>query len=159
MPPKSAAKKARSPRSKPTAREAFDANMADAETLLALAKLLRNNRRRGMRTELRQRVGTARSVPKRRWGELACLENEEIFIAFKPGHASLLDNLNETALRPLLRQAVVASCAAVETFVADRVMEHYSAAVVMDPVPSRLLGLNMTVGDWLRIDQSYKRKK
>jgi hypothetical protein len=163
MPPakKAARKAAASSRNKkkPSAREAFDANMADADTLLTVARLLRNNRRRGMRSELRQKVGGAIGVPKRRWDELACLENEEIFVAFKPGHASLLDNLNETALRPLLRQAVVAACAAVETFVADRVMEHYAKAMTLDPVPSRLLGLNMTVGDWLRIESTYKRKK
>ena len=41
---------------KPTAREAFDDNLADAETLVSLAQALANRRVRRMRRELRQRV-------------------------------------------------------------------------------------------------------
>lgn len=54
--------------------------------------------------------------------------------------------------------SVVALAAAVETFVADRVMERYSAATKANPRPARLLGLTMTVDDWLRIESSYQRK-
>lgn len=148
---------ATSSRAKPTAREAFDANMADAEMLVALAKMLQNKRQRRMRAELRERVGDALSIPKRRRAELECIENE-VFVAFKPGAAGLRAELNEIALRPLLRQAVVAACAAVETFVADRVMENLSRAMKMDPIPPRLLGLTMTVDDWMRIERTYTRK-
>ena len=149
---------ATSSRAKPSAREAFDANMADAEMLVALAKMLQNNRQRRMRAELRERVGEALSIPKRKWAELECLENDQVFVAFKPGAAGLRSELNEPALRPLLRQAVVAACAAVETFVADRVMENLSLAMRMDPMPPRLLAMTMTIDDWLRIEKTYTRK-
>jgi hypothetical protein len=82
-----------------------------------------------------------------------------VFVAFKPGAGHLREDLNEAALRPLLRQAIVAACAAVETFVADRVMEHFSRAINGDPIPPRLLGLAMTVEDWLRIETTYTRKQ
>jgi hypothetical protein len=143
---------------KPSAREAFDANMADAEMLVALATMLQNKRQRRMRAELRERVGEALSIPKRKRAELECLENDQVFVAFKPGATGLRGELNELALRPLLRQAVVAACAAVETFVADRVIENFSRAMKMDPIPPRLLGLTMTVDDWLRIERTYTRK-
>ena len=106
-----------SPR-RPSAREAFDLNMADAEMLVALPGLLSNQRSRRMRSELRQRVGGALSMPKGKWDALECLENEQLFITFKPGHAAWRDRLTEINLRPLLRQALVAACAALETFCA-----------------------------------------
>ena len=49
--------------------------------------------------------------------------NQQVFIAFKPGSAQLRGSLIHENLRPLLRQALVAGCAAVETYVADRTME------------------------------------
>lgn len=153
------AKAAKKPstRAKPTAREAFDANMADAQLLFDIARMLQNDRQRRMRVERRAKVGAALNLPKRDWGAVEVIENDQVFLAFKPGAGSLGSQLDEVALRPLLRQAVVAACAAVETFVADRVMEHYPKAMKLDPVPPRLLGLTMTVDDWLRID-SYKRR-
>src|SRR5687767_8401436 len=90
-----AKKAAPSPNRKPSASDAFHANMSDADTLLAIAKLLKNNRRQGMRVEMKRRVGAALGIGKKRWNELSCLENEQIFVAFKPGSAVLLENLNE----------------------------------------------------------------
>lgn len=145
-------------RAKPTARQAFDANMADAELLFNIARMLQNDRQRRMRVERRARVGAALNLPKRSWAAVEIIENDQVFLAFKPGVGSLGSQLDQAALRPLLRQAVVAACAAVETFVADRVMEHYSKAIKLDPIPPRLLGLSMTVDDWLRIDSTYKRR-
>jgi len=133
--------------------------MADAELLLTLAQMLQNDRKRRMRSELRSKVGAALGIPKRSWPQIECLENKQVFVAFKPGAGNLASGLDEAALRPLLRQAVVAACAAVETFVADRVIEHYGKAIKLEPVPPRLLGLTMTVDDWLRIDTIYTRRK
>ena len=147
------------PRVDSSALEAFGANMADADMLVSLAKMLQNKRQRRMRAELRERVGEALSIPKRKRSEIECLENEQVFVAFKPGAAGLREELNEIALRPLLRQAVVAACAAIETYVADRVMENFGRAIKMDPIPQRLLGLTMTVDDWLRIERTFKRKQ
>lgn len=143
---------------KPSAKVAFDANMADADMLVSLAELLHNRRTNRMRAELRERLGAALRVPKAERKQLECLENHQVFITFKPGSAEWRRRLNQESLRPLLRQAVVAAGAAVETFVADRVMELFGGAIRSDPVPPRLLGLAMTVGDRLRIDRTYTRK-
>jgi hypothetical protein len=145
------------PRKMP-ARDAFNLNMRDAEMLVELAKLLSNQRVRSMRRELRERLGNALSLPQKHWDDLECLENERVFVTFKPGHAAWRERLDEPNLRPLLRQALVAACAAVETFCADRVMELYPAAMKQDPLPSRLLELSLTVEDYLTIEKKYKRK-
>ena len=110
-----------------------------------------------MRRELRERLGDALSIPQKRWDDLECLENERVFVTFKPGHAGWRDRLTDVDLRPLLRQALVAGCAAVETFCADRVMERYSAAVKQAPPPSRLLELSLTVDQYLTIQGKYQK--
>lgn len=143
---------------KPTAREAFDDNLADAKKLVAIARALRNNRQRAMRRELRESVGLALGLPKRDWADLDCVESDDLFVLFKPSSNLSRDAVAETELRPLLRQAIVAVSAAVETFVADRAMEHYSAALNQDPVPPRLLKLTVSVEDWLQAE-TYTRKR
>lgn len=141
-----------------TAREAFDLNLEDAEILVDLAKTLVNNRQRRMRREKRERLGDALSLPQKYWDELECLENDRVFVTFKPGHATLREKLQEPNLRPLLRQALVAACAAIETFCADRVMERYSTAIASTPPPGGLLELSMTVGDYLAIQEKYEKR-
>ncbi|GAA2329137.1 HEPN domain-containing protein [Streptomyces kunmingensis] len=141
-----------------TAREAFDLNLEDAEILVDLAKTLVNNRQRKMRREKRERLGDALSLPQKYWDELECLENDRVFVTFKPGHATLREKLQEPNLRPLLRQALVAACAAIETFCADRVMERYSTAIASTPPPGGLLELSMTVGDYLAIQEKYEKR-
>jgi len=63
--------------SKPTAREAFDDNLADAEALVAIPRALSNRRVRRMRRELRERLGAALDLPVRDFAEveadLACI--------------------------------------------------------------------------------------
>jgi hypothetical protein len=141
---------------KMSARDAFNLNLEDAQTLVELAKLLSNQRTRRMRRELRERLGVALSIPHKRWDDLECLENDRVFVTFKPDHTEWRDRLTEANLRPLLRQAVVAACAAVETFCADRVMERYPAAIKEDP-PPKLLALSLTIDDYLTIQDRYKR--
>ena len=145
-------------RPKSSAREAFDLNIEDAKMLVELAGLLRNQRSRHMRAELRERIGKALNIARARWNDLDCLENDRVFVIFKPGHAGWRDRLDDGALRPLLRQALVAACAATETFCADRVMERYSSAMKNSPLPPRLLALMMTVEDYLVIEQTFKRR-
>jgi hypothetical protein len=144
---------------KPTARQAFDDNIADAEQLVLLAEALQNRRRRRMRLEKRQRLGDALDIAKKHWDELDCIESEDLFAIFPPGSRLGREAFEVQALRPLLRQALVAACAALETFVGDRVVERLSSAINVDEKPSRLLQLPMTVDDWLRIDRQYKRKR
>ncbi len=140
------------------AREAFDANMEDARTLVWLAHALTNRRVRRMRIEMRGRIGGVLGIPQRDHAKLDCIESDELFTILKPASKMTRQDLNEKSLRPLLRQAVVAACAAVETFSADRVMERYGAAINASPVPNRLLSLPMTVGHWLEIEGRYKRR-
>jgi hypothetical protein len=84
------------------------------------------------------------------------LENSQVFITFKPGSAHLRGDLAQEELRPLLRQAIVAGCAAVETYVADRTMELLGPVLRAKEKPSRLLELTMTVQQYLKV-QSYQR--
>lgn len=144
---------------KPTARQAFDDNLADAEALVAVVRALRNRRVRRMRRELRERLGSALDLPRRDWDDLDCIESDDLFAVFKPGSQVDRESISEPSLRPLLRQALVAACAAVETFVGDRVMERLRSALDTDPRPTRLSALPMTVGDWLRIDETYQRRR
>ena len=77
-----------------------------------------------MRQELRDRLGEALNVPQKRRTELECLQNKQVFVTFLPGHAEWRGRLGKASgLGPLLRQAIVAACAAVETFCADRIMD------------------------------------
>jgi hypothetical protein len=145
--------------SKPTARQAFDDNIADAETLILLADSLRNKRVRRMRQEKRETLGDALGIPKRDWGHLDCIESEDLFAVFSPRSRLDRDTFREKALRPLLRQALVAGCAALETFVGDRVMELLGNALDAEEKPTRLLSLPMTVEDWLWIEETYERKR
>lgn len=144
---------------KPKARQAFDDNLADAEALVAIAQALDNRRVRRMRRELRERLGDALGIPKKHWEGLDCIESDDLFAIFKPGSRVDRDAISEPRLRPLLRQALVAACAAVETFVGDRAMERLRGALDSEPRPTRLLDLPMTVGDWLWIDETYERKR
>lgn len=146
-------------KAKPTARQAFDDNMADASTLVTIAAALKNKRVRRMRKELRERLGSALGLPKKHWEPLDCIESEDLFAVFAPGSRLTRDDLSETALRPLLRQALVAACAALETFVGDRIMERLGEALGNPDKPTRLMDLPMTVGDWLRIEETYKRRR
>jgi len=138
-----------------TAREAFNLNIADAEKLVLVAKALRNNRIRRTRKELRDRVGDALRIPRRNRDSLECIESDDLFVVLKPGGVVRRDHFDD--LRPLLRQAIVAGCAAAETFVGDRVMELLGPALRSTDKPRRLLELKMTVEDWFHID-GYSRK-
>jgi hypothetical protein len=144
---------------KPTAREAFNDNLSDAEALVAVVHALRNRRVRRMRRELRDRLGSALDLPKKDWPNLDCIESDDLFAVFKPGSRVDRESISEPRLRPLLRQALVAGCAAIETFVGDRVMERLRGALDTDPRPTRLLDLPMTVRDWLWIDETYERRR
>jgi hypothetical protein len=131
--------------------------MKDAETLVSIVKLLENERVNRMRAELRGRIGTALRIPRAKHAVLECLENSQVFVTFKPGSAHLKGSLTQENLRPLLRQALVAGCAAVETYVADRTMELLGSVLRAKEKPPRLLELTMTVQQYLKV-QSYQRK-
>jgi hypothetical protein len=76
-------------------REAFDANMKRAELLVKLAKALENRRRRRVRAELRERVGTALRIQKKKWPEIECVESDDLFVVFKPTAGTRPDDISD----------------------------------------------------------------
>lgn len=138
--------------------EVFEANIADAERLLALTRLLLNTRTYRMRRELRESVGEAMRVPRKRWDELDCVESADVFVVLKPEGRAAREHFTEPELRPLLRQAVVAISAAVESYVAEKACSFVSAAMKMDPRPPRLRQLSVSFEDVLWIEENYERR-
>lgn len=144
---------------KPSAFEAFEDNMKDARSLVALATALTNSRKRKMRTELREKVGTALGVRNAGLDQLDCAQSNDLFVLFMPGSSLSRGNMSEDSLQPLLRQAVVAASAAVETYVADRVMELAGPALRAKKRPAHLDDLTLTFGDWFAISAKYPQRK
>jgi hypothetical protein len=140
---------------KPTAMEAFGLNMADAAKLVALAAAVTNRRANRMRREKREKVGAALGIGKRQLDELDCVESDDLFVVLKPG--SKLARRDFDDVRPLLRQSLVAGCAALETYVGDRVMELLGNQLRAKEKPKGLLSIPMTVHDWYRINDRYER--
>lgn len=143
---------------KPTPLEAFDDNMRDAYHLVLLAESLTNERARRMRKELRERVGDAWRVPVKERDELDCLESDDVYMTFKAGSRVSRETFRDH--RPALRQALVAACAAAETYLADTVMSQISELTSsVEAATPRLKDLPMSVGDWLYIEENYQRRR
>ncbi len=137
--------------------DAFKVNIRDAQALIIYARAFRNNRNRAMRQELRSKVGGALKVSIKQQKDLDCLESNDLFVVFKPsgnlGRAQFED------LQPLLRQSLVAACAALETYIADRAMDFVGSTLKSESLPSRMQSINLTVGQWLAIEERYQRRK
>jgi RiboL-PSP-HEPN len=139
---------------KPTPMEAFSLNMADAHKLVRVAEGFVNKRPRRMRAELQQRLGEALRIRTQDRKQLDCLESSDVFLTFLPGSRLHRDDFAD--LSPLLRQAIVAACAATETYLADKVMEQIGPVLRKSTeIPKRLGALQLTVDDWLFIDENY----
>jgi hypothetical protein len=126
--------------------DAFNSNLADAEMLVAYARAFQNRRKYRMPEKLRERVGEALGVPAKKRAALDCLENDHVIAVFKPDGGMGRDQFDD--LRPLLRQAVVAACAALETYVADKTMEFVGKALRANQLPPRLREITLTLGRW-----------
>lgn len=139
--------------------EAFQGNMADAEHLVRVAEILQNERVREVRTEMRGRLGEAFRIPKKRQNAIRMLQNEKVAIVFLPDSNYKAADLADTL--PLLRQAIVAACAAVETYYYDLFMSRMPSVIRAAKSPSELHELirhiNVPFEDMLDINQSYKR--
>lgn len=131
--------------------------MKDARGLLDLTGVLSNQRKRRMRRELRERVGDALGVPKRHQDSLDCIESDQVFLILKPDQGLEREHFDDDALRPLLRQAVVAIAAAVETYVADQALCMIGSALRLDPLPKRLGALSVSMSDVLELE-TYERR-
>ena len=85
-----------------------------------------------------------------------CLESDDLFVVFIPDGNLSRDNFNDLA--PLLRQSLVAACAALETYVADKAMGFIGSALAADELPSRMRDITLTIGHWADIEGNYKRR-
>ncbi len=142
--------------SKLTPYEAFKDNIEDAEALLNYAVAFENQRARGMRVELRNRIGEALKIPRKERDQLDCLESDDVFLVFLPAGKLSRDHFLDR--RPLLRQSLVAACAALETYVADKAMEFVGPAIRADTPPRRMRNIPLTVGHWIEIERTYRRR-
>jgi hypothetical protein len=141
---------------KPKPLTAFEENLADAKSLLTYSRLLTTRRSREMRKELRKRIGEALRIPVGQRTHLDCIDNEQAFIVFRDSRQ--LKRRHVEDVRPLLRQAIVAACAAMETYLADKVTDQIGSVLKSDSPPRRMLDIPLTVGDYLAIDGKYERR-
>lgn len=145
----------RTARSTPIA--AFEDNMRDAHQLVRIADGLTNTRKRRMRRELRDRVGDALGIRSQHRDELDCLQSEHLFVTFLPGGALRRADFDDQ--RALLHQAIVAGCAATETYLADKVMTRIGGLLTVDGATPRLKKIPMDIGTWLEIEARYTRER
>jgi len=144
-------------RRKPTPIEVFEMAIADADHLVALVEGFTNQRKRRMRKELRDRVGDALKVRVADRQHLDCIESDDVFVVFKPAGRLCRDDFIDG--RPLRRQALVAACAAFETYLADKAMSRVGPLLKSEAtLTQRLRELPLTLADWMKIDQ-YERKR
>lgn len=138
--------------------DVFEDNIADAERLLHLARVLTNTRKNRMRRELRGAFGTAMGLPRKHHDQLDCVESAELFVIIKPGATGRCDRFTEFELRPLLRQAVVATAAAVESYVAEKACTYIGSAMRSDQLPKRLAAMGVNFGQVVAIERRYKHR-
>jgi hypothetical protein len=144
-------------RPKPKPLDAFADNMADARHVINLAEALTNTRVRRMRRELRERVGEALKVKVIDRDKLDCLKSDDLFVTFLRNGRLQRSDFSDS--RPLLRQALVAACAAAKTYLADKVMERVGLCTSFESASPRLKKVPMTVGNWLHIEDEYRRRR
>ncbi len=142
---------------KPLPKAVFDANIGDAERLIGFARALTNNRKRRMRKELQESFGDVMRIPLRDRGKLDCIESDDVFIVLKPAGSVKRAHFEESELRPLLRQSIVAISAAVESYVAEKAKSFIGEA--WTTLPERMRGIQIELGDVLEIEKKYKRTK
>lgn len=136
---------------------AFADNFSDAEVLLQYAIAFENSRKRAMRLELRSRIGEVLRVPASQRDKLDCLESRDLFVVFLPAGELNKENFHDR--RPLLRQSLVAACAALETYVADKAMDFVGPTLLSEEIPSRMRDIHLTVGDWVDIERKYIKRR
>ncbi|MEI6374676.1 MAG: hypothetical protein WCP26_12920 [Actinomycetes bacterium] len=123
-----------------------------------MAEALTDHRHRRMRHELRQKLGSALRVRVADRDRLDAASSPDVFVVLLP--ESRLTRAHFADQRPLLRQALVAGCAATETYLADKVMTRVSSAMPnTNVIPSRLAKLPLTVGEWLFIEEVYQVRR
>jgi hypothetical protein len=140
---------------RPTPKDAFNDNIADAHRLVQLANILKNTRTKRMRSERRSKIGSALGFPKKRHDDIDGVESDDVFVVLKPGTMLTRDDFDSHP--SLLRQAVVAACAALETYVSDMAEDRVREILRNrdEDWPDRLGKIPMTLSDWKKVE-SYK---
>ena len=142
----------------PSPLEAFELNLNDAEWLLTTARALQNRRTRRIRSELRERLGEALSVPERDRDSIDAIESDDLFIIVKPKASVGRRHVDD--LDPLYRQAIVIAAASVETYVCDAVSRRVGRILYDgEPLPRYLKDLTITISDWQLIEDNYQRRR
>ena len=136
----------------------FEDTIADAERLILLNETLRDAHPRRARRELRELLGDAISIPKRDRDDIDRAESEDLFIVVKPRSRCSRQDFGESELRPLLRMAVVAIAAAVESYVAEKAWDLIGPALRSSPPPKRLCDIPLTLGKLFEIESRYERR-
>jgi hypothetical protein len=134
----------------------FEENIADAEALLKFADGLLTQRQRRLRKERREGIGRALGINKAERDQLDGAESGHLFVVLKPDSPFTREDFTQPALSPLLRQAVVAVSAAIETWVADRASEFVSEALRIRP--DRLARVPLDLKAVLELDEKYERR-
>lgn len=132
-------------------------SLADAERLVLLAEAFTNARAHRMRKELRERIGAALKVPHRSWDSLDCVESADVFVVLKP--LGRLTRTNFDQHEPLLRQAIVAACAAFETYLADKATWAVRRLVGNGTTTKRLGEIPLTFEQWRNVEAYQYRKR
>lgn len=145
-------------KAKPTPLEVFEENIADAQRLVDLSNALVNGRKRKMRRELRESVGEAIGLSRKKSELLDCVESNDVFVVLKPDGNARREHFTEAELRPLMRQAVVAIAASVESYVAEKACCYIREVLRSDDPPRRLLDMPVTFEDVLWIEETYTRR-
>jgi hypothetical protein len=152
----------RRPPPKPTPMEAFDLNMSDAIWMIELAEALDNQRPKGVYSNTRESLGTALRMTKSERDGFEVTESADFFVIIKPGSAMSRDSLQDRTA--LLRHAIVAACAATETFFADLIVDLvrpqlHAHRTRHTTLPRKLRDVTLTVGDAVDLDHRYKSRR
>lgn len=130
--------------------EAFNYNMGDAFHLIQIAQSFTNQRQRRARAELRRRAGDLLTIPARDHGEIDCVESDHVFVVIKPGAPLERDHFNHH--EPMLRQAIVAGCAALETYLVDAAVARVRLVLRSGAeLPARLKNIPMRLEQWQEV--------
>ena len=89
--------------------------------------------------------------------DLDCLQSDDVFMVFMPSGNLSRDQFVD--LRPLLRQSLVAACAAFETYLADKAMDYVGHVFASNRMPTNMRDISLTVADWVKIEENYKRRR
>ena len=81
-----------------------------------------------------------------------------MFVVIKPAGSAQRSRFTEPELRPLLRQAVVATAAAVESYVADKACCYIGSVLKNGSTPRSLLEMPLTLEQVMWVEETYTKR-